>query len=221
MSGFRPGHKVRRIAQAASAAWWRRKKRSAGSSDPQARTSARHKSLAQKPGNKGAFHERAPRRSVVPDARWGVRSREWLAGMVERTLLRLLESLIILKNGFGFLRELWLIVRELVTRRISAAPVEFESFEKEIRESRLKLGCASTGREPSWERPSLAPVETLPVALSIGAFSSRIGLREEAELAKISNLDVEEEDLPEDHLEDQAGALRSRFSHVTQGETRG
>ena len=216
MNWFKPGQKVHRIAQAAG--WWRRRKRVALLSDHLGRLRMRNKLFAQKvegsATGKGVPHD-APtlRRGVPADPKWGLRMREWLTGLTERTLLLVVESLLILKSVGGFWQDLWLSGRELLARKFSPADDPFATFQEDVLRGRLQSGCLTGEREAHWERLEVdpIPVAELPTL-------HRAGLREEVERAKIYNLDNEEEDLSEDILTDQAGALRSRLAGVARGE---
>ncbi|MEO5363052.1 MAG: hypothetical protein H7838_05450 [Magnetococcus sp. DMHC-8] len=218
MNWFRPGQKIHRIAQVVSLAWWRRRKKAAVPSDQQGRLRARHKPFAHKldgsQGPKPSVRDAlTPRRGATSsDPRWGMRVREMLTGLTEGVLLRVVALLIILKNVVGFWRDLWLSGQELLARWLLPAPVNLESFAEEVQAGRLKSGCHLPERGPNWERP-----EPDPAALT-GALVHPVGLREEVERVKMSILDTEEEDLPDDLLEDQAGALRSRLAGVVREE---
>ncbi|MEO5339350.1 MAG: hypothetical protein H7837_02360 [Magnetococcus sp. MYC-9] len=223
MSGFRPGQTLRRFVQGVSSAWRRRKARLSVSRDAQGMFRVRHKQrFAQKvdgnPTARGALHDPpSPRRVVAAGPKWEIRRREWLAGLAEGGLLKGVGCLIILRSSLGFLRELWLCGRELLLRRVVSAPVDFAAFKQDILAGRLQSGCLSPGREPSWGKgggPELS-------RLSEPMLHPPPGMREEAERAKISFLDLEEEDLSEDLLEDQAGALRSRLAGVGSEEGKG
>ncbi len=203
---------MHRIMQMTSSAWWRRKKRPTGPNDQSGSLRTRNQRFAQKvdssQGARIAPRERpVPRRGGVPDPKWGVRAQEWLAILTERGLLWGVEGFIILKNGVGFWQDLWLAGREWVVRKIFPAPVNFESFAQDVLEGRLKSGCQTSERGSHWEKGGSGPV-----GLTVPHIPHPAGLREEVERAKIFTLDSEEEDLSEDLLEDQAGALRSRLS---------
>lgn len=217
MNGFRSGQKVRRIVHATSSAWWRRIKKPAALNGLPCRFGGRGKMFAQKV--EGSQHVRcAPldppvlRRAVSSDYKWGVRVREWVAGLAERAILLVVGSCILLKDGGVFVRDLWLSGQELLARRLSPDLISFETFEKEVLEGRLQSGCQRLKKQPNQERVGDDPLPT------VGSTLHSFGLREEVERAKISFLDSEEEDLAEDILEDQAGALRSRLASVASEE---
>ncbi|MBF0165357.1 MAG: hypothetical protein HQM01_12815 [Magnetococcales bacterium] len=54
-----------------------------------------------------------------------------------------------------------------------------------------------------------------PVEIASGATGLQSPLRPEVERTKVQRLDAEEEGLPDDHLEDQIGALRARLSTLS------
>ena len=218
MIGFKPGEKARRIMQAASSSWWRRTRRSVLSSGKPGRFRVRGKLFAQKAahsqGAKGAAVAMPlSRRVAVSPPKWGVMWRAWWGGLAESGLFMIVEGFIILRSGIGFLRELWFVGQEILARRVLSAPVDLASFKQEVLEGRLRSGShhAQT-RGGNWE--SVASEEGSLPGESVSAVHP-VGLREEVERAKISFLDIEEEDLAEEELVDQAGALRSRLAAVT------
>ncbi|MBF0160754.1 MAG: hypothetical protein HQL88_00565 [Magnetococcales bacterium] len=215
MNGFRPGQKVRRIMQAASSAWWRRSGRSLLSHDRHRRFRVRSALFAHRAehnqGAKGATAElSSPRRTPLSPPKWRVIWRAWWGGLAESSLLRLVELFIIMRNGIGFLHELWLVGQELLARRLSLRPVDLHAFKQEVAEGRLQRACQAQARGRPWERRE--PEENNRLG---GALLQPVALREEVERAKISFLDIEEEDLAEEELLDQAGALRSRLAAVS------
>ncbi|MEO5348073.1 MAG: hypothetical protein H7836_00255 [Magnetococcus sp. YQC-3] len=218
MSWFKPGQKVHRIAQVASIGWWRRRKRVSLLSGHLGRFRMRNKLFAQKvdasAAAKGASHDAPPlRRGVSADPKWGLRMREWSTGLTERTLLLLVESLLLMKSVGGFWQDLWLAGRELLSRRFSPVADPFLTFQEDVLRGRMQNGCRTGERDAHWER-----VEVDPIAVAELPILQRTGLREEVERAKIFTLDSEEEDLPEDLLTDQAGALRSRLAGTAHEE---
>ncbi|MBF0400990.1 MAG: hypothetical protein HQL90_09510 [Magnetococcales bacterium] len=217
MNGFKPGQRVRRLAQVASFAWWRRNKKSALSSDSQGRFFGRSKSFAQKvdinpPSRSTPLEGAVARRGAILDYKWGLLGRELLMGLVEKAILLVVGSFILLKNGLGFVRDLWLSGRELVVRRFVPDTFSFATFEREVLEGRMQQACQVLEKQPN--RGQVGGRDPAAVMASLQSY----GLREEVERAKISFLDTEEEDLPEDVLEDQAGALRSRLAAAAQEE---
>lgn len=208
---------MRRIARTASSAWWRRILKAAAWRGAPWQFGGRGKLFSQK-SEDGQHLRCAPldghlsRRGTVSDYKWGVSVREWGAGLAEKTILLVVGSCILLKDGVAFVRDLWLSGQEWVARRLSPDLISFETFEKEVLEGRLQNGC-----QPLKSQPDRAHVAEDPMTTTGGA-PHPFDLREEVERAKISFLDIEEEDLSEDVLEDQAGALRSRLASVASEE---
>ncbi|MBF0184617.1 MAG: hypothetical protein HQM06_09550 [Magnetococcales bacterium] len=214
MKGWKSAQTGHRFLPRAVTDWWRRKKRAQQAQEASGRWRGRGHSLSQKleghltaMGKRRSAPEAVASRRAGGESRRGIRGREWLAVLTERVLLWLLTGIVLLKNIVDFWIDVWLISREWLLRRLLYPPFAFDTFASEVQVGRLHAGSQSVARrrEPGWQAEDTEPVVARAALPTVEG-------REEAERAKIFGLDVEEEELSDDELTDQAWALRTRLA---------
>ncbi|WP_130470477.1 hypothetical protein [Candidatus Magnetaquicoccus inordinatus] len=215
MSGWKSGQSGKRLLPNLSSLWGRRRKKPLYVAESGGRWRGRNHTFAQKLeghltaiGKRTASHEASISRRSGGEMRRGVRWREILATLAERFLLWLLTGIVFLKNILSFWRDVGMILRELLLRRMLYPPFSFATFAREVQAARLESACrtASLRREPGLHSP-----EGQAMARGSSLLLPTLEEREEVERAKMFDLDSEEEDLSDEELTDQAWALRSRL----------